>query len=137
MTREQMIAILREVAGSLNDGHARYPVPELGSVIEALQAEALRKIGDPDPQPFILVTVEGGIADFHGDHDVVDVEVIDYDTDEADSERLADLVEKAERIPDRLAELDRHADARWIDKPGILATLREELAEKLAAEEEA
>lgn len=39
LTREEAIALLKQVAGGLNDGHARWPVPELGQVINYLKSE--------------------------------------------------------------------------------------------------
>lgn len=86
-------------------------------------------------RPFILVKVEGGLADWVGDTDVVEVVSIDYDVSESTEsaiEELDDMIGKAERIPDRLAQLP-HDDPRWIDKPGILASLREDLAANLQA----
>lgn len=87
-------------------------------------------------KPFILVTVEGGIADYHGDTHRVDVELIDYDISELGDESIDQLdrmIESAERIPSRLAALDRQ-NPHWIDKHGILATLREDLARALEGE---
>lgn len=40
MTTEQMIELLKGIAGGLNDGHARWPVPELAAVIEGLRGDA-------------------------------------------------------------------------------------------------
>lgn len=146
LTRETAIAQLEEVAGGLNDGHARWPVPELGDVIEWLKRDASSadpsapradarpwKIGDPDPRPYIWIKVEGGLADYGGDIDRVDVGMVDFDISEhaeAAIEELDDMLLKAEGIPDRLAELP-HDDPRWLDKAGIIQTLREDLAEAL------
>ena len=48
MTREGAIALLEQVAGGLNDGHARWPVPELGSVIDFLKGAASHELEPED-----------------------------------------------------------------------------------------
>lgn len=137
LTRESAIAILEEVAGGLNDGHARYPIPELSSVIDFLKDEPKPwKIGDDSTQPFIWMWVEGGVADWTGDTDKVEVVLVDYDFSDDPAEAIEGLdmaIERAERIPDRLDELAKD-DPRRVNKAQILTELREQLAEKLAAE---
>jgi hypothetical protein len=151
MTPEQAMA---EVAVHIHNQHVmdkRYHAAQggqpcgkckrLSEAATTLQAAAAAsvglgwKIGDPDPKPFIWIKVEGGLADYGGDIDRVDVAQVDYDVSEhADSavEELDDLILRAERIPDRLAELP-HDDPRWLDKAGIIANLREDLADRLEA----
>lgn len=119
MNRDEAIAVLQDVAGGLNDGHARWPVPELGAVIDYLKAE---------PEPFIWIKVEGGMADFGGDIDRVEVRIVDFDVSEetSDPEELVSMIGNARRIPDRLAELP-HDDNRWLDRTGIIESLTEAL----------
>jgi len=117
-------ALLATVIGGLNDGHARYPVPELNAVLDWMRE-----------RPFIYVKVEGGLAEVYGDVDRVDTVQIDFDVSEStDSaiEELDSMIEDAERIPDRLAVLP-HDDPGWIDKAGILTSLRDDLAEHLTS----
>lgn len=80
----------------------------------------------PDEKPFIWIKVEGGIADYGGDYDVVDVEQVDFDTEGMDAEDIGRMIAAARRIPDRLASLPRD-DPRWLDKEGIEQTFYDEL----------
>lgn len=87
-----------------------------------LEAELGRK-------SFVLVKVEGGIADPSYDPARVDLIVVDYDVSEStDSaiEELETMIADVQTIPDDLAALP-HDDPRWLDKAGILASLTEDL----------
>ena len=71
-------------------------------------------------KPMVMVTVEGGIANVETIRG--DVEVVQWDWDVIDDTRLPyeilDYIEQAERLPDD-----------WWAKAGILATMREALAD--------
>jgi hypothetical protein len=88
--------------------------------------------------PFVWIKVEGGLADYGGDTDIVSVAQVDYDISEnleSSIEDLETMLAEAQRIPDRLANLPR-GDRRWLDKAGIIATIAEDLEKNRAAYEE-
>ena len=81
-------------------------------------------------KPFVLVTVEGGIARAESTGEV-DVAVIDYDvTETGDPHEIEAMLEVARAIPDEYAALP-HDDPAWIDKAGIIATIEDDLAKAL------
>jgi len=79
-------------------------------------------------KPFVLVTVEGGVAYTHFRPSEVDVVEIDWDNaDEGTPDEIASMLEDAKSIPDEYAS-GSGMPTGPIDKAGIIESLELALA---------